>query len=164
MTLIRSLNLSKLSRSNYLLSSFHNSENESFELIFDNNNDVKIHRISKMPGTAGTGCFVQLSDKRTLFFAYIIDYDEASKDVMDKRSFFLANDKLYEFSKANDIFNLERISLSKRKFTINQTEFVYDWSVWKNLTERPFSDAFNYDTGDFFHDFMEWTFGKKLML
>lgn len=164
MTLIRSLTLSKLSRSNYLLSSFHNSENESFELIFSSDHDVQIHNISKKPGTAGTGCFIELSNTQTLFFAYIIDYDEDSKDVMDKRSFFLANGKLYEFSKANDIFHLERISFSKRKFTINQTEFIYNWSVWKNLTERPFSDAFNYDTGDFFHDFMEWTFGKKLML
>ena len=81
--------MSKLSRSNYVLSSFHNSENESFELIFDNNNDVKIHRISKKPGTAGTGCFIELSNTKTLFFAYIIDYDTASKDVMDKRLFFL---------------------------------------------------------------------------
>lgn len=155
--------MNKLSRANYLLSSFHDPENESFELIFSSDYDVKIHKVSKKPGIQGTGCFIELSDKRNLFFANIIDYDEDSKDVMDKRSFFLANGELYEFSKANNIFNLERISLSKRKFTINQIEFIYDWSVWRNLTERPFSDAFNYDTGDFFHDFMEWTFGKKLM-
>lgn len=158
------MTLGKLSRSNYLLSSFHNPENESFELIFSSDHDVEIHKIFKNPGTAGTGCFIELSNKQTLFFAYIIDYDEDSKDVMDKRSFFLVEGRLYEYSKVNNIFNLERISLSKRKFTINQTEFIYDWSVWKNLTERPFSDAFNYDTGDFFHDFMEWSFGKKLML
>ena len=89
MTLIWSVTLNKLSRANYLLSSFLNPENESFELIFSSDHDVQIHRISKKPGTAGTGCFIELSNTKTLFFAYIIDYDTASKDVMDKRLFFL---------------------------------------------------------------------------